>query len=136
MNVRNCRKCGRIFNYVVGPHICPACREAMEEDFQRVKAYIGEHPGATVTQVAEECEVEVAQIHQWLREERLNLTEGSGIVLQCETCGKPITCGRYCDECKHKLTMGLKNAVAPAHVDKPVEERHKRESDKMRFLNK
>ena len=31
MNVRNCRHCGRIFNYVAGPIMCPACREKMEE---------------------------------------------------------------------------------------------------------
>ena len=136
MNVRNCRKCGRIFNYVVGPHICPACREAMEEDFQKVKAYIRDNAGATVTQVAEECAVEIGQIHQWLREERLSLSDGSGIVLQCESCGAPITSGRYCEGCKRKLTMGLQNAVRPAHEDKPVVEKQKRESDKMRFLNK
>ena len=37
MEVRNCRKCGRIFNYVAGMPICPACRERIEEKFQEVK---------------------------------------------------------------------------------------------------
>ena len=32
--------CGKIFNYVVGPVICPRCREAREEKFQEVKKYI------------------------------------------------------------------------------------------------
>ena len=36
MNVRNCRKCGTIFNYVMGPIVCPACREALEEKFKEV----------------------------------------------------------------------------------------------------
>lgn len=135
MNVRNCRKCGKIFNYVAGPHICPSCREAQEADFQRVKAYIRENPNATISQVAEDCEVEISQIHQWLREERLSLTEGSGIVLQCESCGAPITCGKYCDACRHKLSTGLSNAVRPQQVE-PEPEKRKRDSDKMRFLNK
>ena len=30
MNVRNCRKCGKIFNYIAGPFVCPACREELE----------------------------------------------------------------------------------------------------------
>ena len=111
MNVRNCRKCGRIFNYVMGPHICPGCREALEADFQRVKEFVREHPGATITLVSEECEVDISQIHQWLREERLELTDGAGIILQCETCGAVIRCGRYCEQCKRNLTMGLKEAV-------------------------
>ena len=135
MNVRYCRKCGRIFNYVAGPHICPACREAQEADFQRVKAYIVDNPKSTIKQVAEDCEVEVAQIHQWLREERLSLTEGSGIVLQCESCGAPITCGKYCDECRRKLSTGLSNAVRTQQAA-PEPEKRKRDSDKMRFLNK
>ena len=36
-DVRNCRKCGKIFNYIGGVPICPACREKEEEDFQRIR---------------------------------------------------------------------------------------------------
>lgn len=43
MNARNCRKCGKLFNYVSGPPICMACREALEEKFHEVKSYIWEH---------------------------------------------------------------------------------------------
>lgn len=136
MNVRNCRKCGRIFNYVAGPFYCPRCRESMEADFQRVKEYVREHRGATITEVAEECEVEVHQIHQWLREERLELTEGSGIVLQCESCGTLIKSGRYCDKCKKELTMGLRNAARPAVKEEPVQKKAERDGDKMRYLNR
>ncbi|MED9903141.1 MAG: flagellar protein [Lachnospiraceae bacterium] len=136
MNVRNCRKCGRIFNYVVGPFLCPACREALEADFQRVKEYVREHRGATISQVSEACEVEISQIHQWLREERLELTEDSGIVLQCESCGAAIMCGRYCDKCRREIAMGFKKAVhaSQKEVPQPALKRD-RDGDKMRFLN-
>ncbi|MGN1147943.1 MAG: flagellar protein [Lachnospiraceae bacterium] len=137
MNVRNCRKCGRIFNYVMGPHICPACREALEADFQRVKEYVREHKGATITEVAEECNVEIQQIHQWLREERLELTEGSSIVLQCESCGALIKSGRYCEKCKRELTTGLKDVVRSSQKENPVpQSRPDRDGDRMRYLNK
>ena len=136
MNVRNCRKCGRIFNYVVGPHICPACREALEADFQRVKEYIRENKGATISQVSEECNVEISQIHQWLKDERLELTEGSAITLQCETCGAPIMSGRYCDKCRHELAMGLNSVVHNARKPGSDEgNKVSRDGDKMRFLN-
>ena len=69
MNVRNCRKCGKLFNYISGPSWCPACREQMETKFQEVKEYIRENPGVFVQQVAEACDVEPSQINQWLREE-------------------------------------------------------------------
>ena len=31
MNVRNCRKCGKLFNHVMGMPICPACKDALEK---------------------------------------------------------------------------------------------------------
>ena len=42
MDVRNCRKCGRLFNYAMGPIVCQNCRESMEEKFQEVKKYVYE----------------------------------------------------------------------------------------------
>ncbi len=58
MNVRNCRKCGKLFNYIMGVPICPACREKLEETFQVVKKYIRENKLADIKEVAEACEVE------------------------------------------------------------------------------
>ena len=75
MNVRNCRKCGNLFNYMVGPILCPACREALEEKFKEVKSYIVKNPGVGIQQTSRECEVEVSQIQQWIREERLAFSE-------------------------------------------------------------
>ena len=135
MNVRNCRKCGKLFNYVMGPFICPSCRESLEEDFQRVKEYVRANPGATINVVSEVCNVSVSQIHQWLREERLELTEGSAISLACEVCGALIKSGKYCEKCKRELTMGLKEVSRPAapQVKEPAPEPG-REKGRMRFL--
>ena len=53
MNVRNCRKCRRLFNYVVGPVLCNNCKKEMEEVFQTVKKYVRENPGSDIRMVAE-----------------------------------------------------------------------------------
>ena len=42
MNVRNCRGCGKVFNYVMGPFLCPRCRDEQEVIFQGVKKYVEE----------------------------------------------------------------------------------------------
>ena len=55
MNVRNCRKCGKIFNYVSGLPICPACRDEAEKKFQVVKKFIRENPRADIREVAAAC---------------------------------------------------------------------------------
>ena len=52
MDIRNCRKCGRIFNYVMGPTICPDCQKKQEEKFQEVKKYISENHSAYIPQIA------------------------------------------------------------------------------------
>ncbi len=139
MNVRNCRKCGKMFNYITGVPICPSCKEAMEAKFQEVKEYIREHKGAGIQEVSEACDVEVQQITQWLREDRLEVTEGSNLMLNCETCGAPIRSGRFCDKCRNTVTNGFNqmtkdyNAAKKAAADAAAAAK-KDDGARMRFL--
>lgn len=134
MNVRNCRGCGRLFNHISGPSLCPACREKLEEKFQQVKEFIRENPGVGIREVSEVCEVEPSQINQWLREERLELTEGSPLMLFCEGCGAMIRCGKYCDKCKANLANGFQSILrGEKPVEAPVERRRSSDSQ-MRYL--
>lgn len=134
MNVRNCRKCGKLFNYAIGPLMCPDCVKGLEEEFQKVKAYIQEHQNCGIHEVSRECEVDVNQIQQWLREERLQLGEGSQIELTCESCGVLIRSGRFCDKCKANVAGGFNKMLNDAKPQ-PVIKKEERESPRMRFLN-
>ena len=113
--------CGHIFNYVAGPILCPHCREKMEAKFQEVKEYIRANPGVGI------------QIQQWLREERLELTEGSAIYLQCEKCGAPIRSGRFCEKCKYEMSMDLQS-VLPKKPVGTQNTRISRDGERMRYL--
>lgn len=137
MDIRNCRNCGNIFNYVRGPIICPACRESLEAKFREVKVYIQENPGVNIQNVSEKCDVEVSLIKQWLREERLEMAEGSSIYLDCENCGTPIRSGKYCDKCKAQMVSGFKNVMRSSAPDTSGKNRtdSKAQSAKMRFLS-
>lgn len=134
MDVRTCRKCKRLFNYLTGPNICPACRDALEAKFQEVKQYIEEHRGSTMHEVADACDVEVQQIRQWLREERLELTEGSAPFLTCESCGTPIRSGRFCDKCRNAMTNNLQSVMKSNKPTEPTLYKKDKENPKMRFL--
>ena len=135
MNVRNCRRCGKIFNYVIGPITCPACREEMEAKFQEVKEYIRNNKGVGIPQVAEACDVEPSQIHQWLREDRLEVTEDSAITLSCETCGVSIRSGRFCEKCRNNVRSGFQQVVDSSRPTPPIPpSRDPKDSPKMRFL--
>lgn len=138
MNIRNCRKCGKVFNHIGGIPICPACKEAAEKRFQDVKKYVREHPGSDIRQIAADCEVEVQQIQQWIREERLEFTDDSPIKLPCENCGVMIRAGKYCDACKNAMARNLNDAFGMNKPKATMLEPVKKHSDgnKMRYLDK
>lgn len=136
MNVRNCRKCGKLFNHIVGIPICPECKEKLEKKFQEVKKYIREHNMAGIKEVAEACEIEPGQIQQWIREERLEFTEDSPVKIPCENCGEMIRSGKYCEKCKREMANNLQSVIEKPR--KIVEEPKKIQStgNKMRFLDR
>ena len=134
MEVRNCIKCGKIFNYMSGPRFCPACKDKLEAKFKEVKKYIQENPHATIQEVSEEMEVETRQIHQWIREERLLFSEDSLVTIDCEGCGAAIRTGRYCDDCKFRLTKGF-GTLYQTKKEEPDTRIKKKDNDRMRFLN-
>lgn len=134
MDVRNCKDCGRLFNYMSGPRICPECKKKLEDKFQEVKEYIRENPNAGVATVAEENDVSVQQIHQWVREERLIFSADSMVTIGCESCGAPIRTGRFCDKCKSKMINELDNVYKKNTVT--LSPRKERDGEKMRYLDK
>lgn len=136
MDVRNCRKCGKLFNYVMGPITCPQCRDKLEEKFQEVKKYVFDHPGCGINEVSEECDVTPQQIKQWLREERLQFAEDSAVVLNCESCGAPIRCGHFCEKCKNSMANNLKNVYHKEPEPAPKKPKDMRDNPRMRYLDR
>ncbi|PYG89108.1 flagellar operon protein (TIGR03826 family) [Ruminiclostridium sufflavum DSM 19573] len=136
-DIRNCRRCGRMYNYLGGPPICPDCKKADEEVFKRVKDYLYDNPGATLSQVSMECDVSVEKIKLFLKEGRLEITDGANIILECERCGKAIKTGRFCDSCQHEVTNDIAG-VAPRPPERPKEAltEAKRKEQGLRYLNK
>ncbi|MGN0348888.1 MAG: flagellar protein [Roseburia sp.] len=134
MEVMSCKGCGRLFNFVGGTPLCEACKRKLEEKFQEVKQYLRDNPGATIAQVSEEMDVAVKQIKQWIREERLTLSDATVDGIVCEHCGVPIKTGRFCDKCKIDLTNTFASAIDKPKVSQPVQ--RERDGNRMRFLQK
>jgi len=123
-DVRNCKRCGRVYNYIGGPPLCPVCRDEDEQEYKRVKEYLYEYPGATMTQVSTELNVSVEKIKRFLKEGRLEIVnDDPNFILQCEMCGKSIKTGRYCNACERELTSGFKkisDSFRPRRDDTPL----------------
>ena len=136
MDVKNCRRCRRLFNYIGGQPICPQCREELEKKFQEVKKYIFDNRGATLKDVVENCDVDESQIRQWVREERLEFSEGVDIGVQCEKCGASIVSGRFCEKCKASMINDLQGVGRKPEPEAPAPKTAASENrNKMRFLN-
>jgi len=52
--------------------------------------------------------------------------------IECQQCGKLIRTGKYCDECKVKITNNLRSGINAPVKAEPVKK--ERERDRMRFL--
>ena len=134
MEVRNCKGCGRLFNYIGGVPLCGDCKAKLEEKFGEVKKYIEENKHATIPEVAEAMDVSQRQITQWIREERLAFADDSAITLSCEACGAPVRTGRYCEACKTEMTRNFGNMYKSAATP-PSPTKDRRESARMRYLD-
>lgn len=112
MDVRNCKRCGRIYRYI-GQSYCPKCAKEIDEMFLQIRDYIDENPDANVIEVSEATEIEEDIILMFLREGRLELKQ-PGLGLTCDRCGNPIKSGRYCDACtdemKREFSKDLRSA--------------------------
>ena len=136
MEVRNCRNCGRLYNYMGGGYlICQLCKDELDKKFTEVKKYIRENPGATMQQISEDNEASVNQIEKWVREDRLVFADDSPIGIDCEACGMMIKSGRYCNACADNIQRNLSSAYRTEKKEMPVQKKNdSKVRDKMRFL--
>ena len=106
--VMNCRRCRKIFMYGdTGPKICDACKKIEDEEFEKVRAFVRDFPGATAQEVSRETGVPTHLIYRFLKEGRLEVAESSPIKLQCENCGVRIKSGRFCITCSKRLASDM-----------------------------
>ena len=131
MDVRNCRKCGKMFNYI-GKPMCPNCMQELEETFEQVRQYVQDNPTANITQVADENNVSVNQIRTWIKQERLSFSDASLVGMACEKCGALIKTGRFCDDCKQKMGNAFESTIKAPDVEII---KKKKEAARMHFLD-
>lgn len=136
-DVRNCRKCGKVFNYLGGPPLCVSCRQLDEEDFKRIKEYLYDNPRASLNQVSVELEISVEKIRRFLKDGRLEILSDDGnLILECESCGKSIKSGRYCTDCERDLANNFKNTASQMKGRNESSLDHNKKAIGMRYLNK
>ena len=99
-----------MFQYVTGSVLCPVCRKKDDEEFEKVRNFLRDFPGANMQEVSDNTGVSPGKISRWLKEERLEVSEGSPVALNCESCGVRIRSGRFCLDCSRSLAREMINA--------------------------
>ncbi|MBR1738148.1 MAG: MerR family transcriptional regulator [Firmicutes bacterium] len=118
MGVTNCPRCGKMF-YPTGDDskICPDCVKEEEQVFETLKEYLRENPGKNMADITADTGISAKKVNKFLREGRLEVTEGMEGFLTCMKCGRSITTGKYCADCASKISKKLQTAVTK---DSPI----------------
>lgn len=136
-DVKNCKRCGRIFNYLGGPMICPVCKDQDEVDYRRVKEYLYDKPGAPMSEVSTVLDVSIEKIKRFLKEGRLEIKgDDANFILECESCGKSINTGRLCKECERTLHADLRSTFHEMSNKQQSVKGHNHKDIEMRYLRK
>ena len=90
-----------------------------------MRNYVRENRGVDIHLASEATDVSVKKIIRYLREGRLEVTEGMQDFLKCEKCGVPIRTGRFCKTCMDKMSEGLTSVlVMPKKDEEPSARMH------------
>jgi len=113
MDIIQCKFCKKPFQSF-NSKICPSCLEQIDRDFLVVRDYIYENKKADLDKVTEETGVQKAIVLHLLREGRLQIDnpEEGGTLLMCESCRKPITKGRLCEDCRNNVSSTMKQSLS------------------------
>ena len=117
MTIIQCKICRKPFQSL-GGDTCHECLDRIDKDFIKVRDYIYDNRDAKMDEIIEETGVEKAVILRLLKECRLKLDspDAAGMLL-CDTCRKPISSGRMCNECKSKAASEMIKSATGANPE-------------------
>lgn len=130
MALANCPRCGRLFDNSF-KDICQYCTKEEEELYQKVRLYVKENRKCTIYECSDDTEVPIKTIARFIKQGRINLKNNPNMMYPCETCGAPISTGRYCSDCSGQLTKGFKE-ISDQHKEEQKQQRLK-EDKKMGY---
>lgn len=111
--LKNCKECNKVFAHPTR-QLCEDCYLEAQQEFEAVKEFLEENPGATVAEVAEATEIDVETIYEYIKEGRLAVVP-KDVELHCQICGAKIDSGRVCARCRSDFRAD--SAPAPRRED-------------------
>lgn len=119
--IKLCPICAEPMKYMFGEVFeCSKCGKQELSDFGKVREFLDKSGPQPAIIIERETGVPLSVIHQFLREGRVEIPDGSDVYIRCQSCGTDIRYGRFCPECMLKLTKNIGQAMlAPEVGEKP-----------------
>lgn len=112
-----CKECGDFLKFVGrGTYKCESCGFTAYDDFGKIRKYLDEFGPSPAVEISEGTGVSVQKINNYLRQGRMEITEGSSEYIRCESCGAPIKFGRYCPECAAILSKKMQGSIGLGEI--------------------
>lgn len=118
----SCKICGRFFESEAQSEYCPECKKNDDIMYTKVREFLLEKPRSSIFTVTSELKIPVKVIKRFLREDRLEIVESNNNFLKCERCGKSISSGFYCKECKSVRNQNVGESPAASDNNSIMEE--------------
>ncbi len=109
--IKNCKRCGKIFAYLNNVN-CPDCARVEEEEFDLVREFVKDHEFPTIPETSAATGVAEKYIVRWVREGRLERAGYKMAGLKCDSCGTDIYTGKLCEKCQGKMAGAISSASA------------------------
>jgi ribosomal protein L37E len=107
MALASCQRCKKLFEKIHGP-VCPNCEDLEDEDYEKIRQALVDHPNSSAEQLAEVTGVTIDCVMRLLAQGRIETTEANKGV-KCGRCGAPAisVSKRLCESCLQKLNAEL-----------------------------
>lgn len=109
MALASCARCKKLYQKIRS-NICPTCEINEEEDYEKVRKHLGEHPNRNAEQVSEETGVPIDSVLRFIEQGRVEaMGVGNAINVKCGKCGAPAisVTKKLCEACLQALNAEL-----------------------------
>lgn len=107
MALASCQRCKKLFEKFRSP-ICPSCEDLEEEDYEKVRQALADHPNSSAEQLSEISGVAIDCVLRLLAQGRIQTT-AANLGVKCGRCGAPAisVSKKLCESCLQKLNAQL-----------------------------
>lgn len=98
----SCSKCGRSLftSSGQGEYLCGECGNIEYDSFKTIKNLLAEEGPLCIDVIAEKTGFSRELVKEYIKEERLEVSLNSPVMLRCSGCGDVIRTGVLCEKCK------------------------------------